>query len=484
MSIENAERLTKEPWYATPWRRKTGAVFALLLGSTGVYALLAGGNFGGWDWLLLAVYILWMLSLIRPYIMIDMLSEVPWKSLLQTEEGDARTAMKRVDLDRQKTQLLSQHSIARYDETRLSGFARVARSLGYGRPNLRPCSVLETFSPQQAVEDGYWPFIQIRDLVLMIKPESDNDLTYLLFENETLVNNLHEATQEEDERIRLLHFVYVKALEHDCEIDQHERHVLRALEKLLLILPNERKQVCYTIYRQALERISEDGVIDNHEGNFIRNLLQQMELNAVECSHISSEGAEDVYNAIIRKDHITESDADAFIDVLGLLKLRTTDWKNEIETIRLLAFLYVCVHDGIPVLEDCPLNLKSGEEPYFHATVSVKKVKTVRRASRNYVGTRVKLGELPIYFGRSMPDVKFESETQPLGKADFVITNKRVLVVGQEVSYSLHLDKILKNRAYSDGIQILYDGRNNGNYYLMNRNLTRKAALILDYLLE
>lgn len=119
----------------------------------------------------------------------------------------------------------------------------------------------------------------------------------------------------------------------------------------------------------------------------------------------------------------------------------------------------------MPVLSYCSVILKPGEVAHFEAYVDVVEQRTETRRMRGYVGTRLKVGKVPLFVGGSAPVESREEVRRSIGDGKFVITNQRVIVAGTKANYSIRLDSILGIKASTDAIQILNEGKTGGRFY-------------------
>jgi hypothetical protein len=147
-----------------------------------------------------------------------------------------------------------------------------------------------------------------------------------------------------------------------------------------------------------------------------------------------------------------------------------------------LACLYeACSNGNLPTISDPPVILKRGESAHFVSPVSVIEQKTEVTTYRAYAGTRLKIGSLPIYLGGSAPKKVSNEALTPMGQGHFTITNKRIVLSGTKINYSIPLDKITNWKLFKDAIQILWEGKYGGRFYKMDD--PRPAALILQTLI-
>ena len=133
-------------------------------------------------------------------------------------------------------------------------------------------------------------------------------------------------------------------------------------------------------------------------------------------------------------------------------------------------------------VSNVPVHLKKGEEAYFHSKVQVIRHRTRTITRREYVGTRLKIGTTPIYLGTSIPCPRDVEVRELVGEGHLVITNTRIVLAGTKVNYTIPFDKILSVKWFDDAIQIMYEGRYGGYYYMTDA--AREAAALLNTLLR
>lgn len=144
-----------------------------------------------------------------------------------------------------------------------------------------------------------------------------------------------------------------------------------------------------------------------------------------------------------------------------------------------LARLYhECCSGEFPIIANPPVNLKTGELAHYACRVEVRQLKTETTTYRGYAGTRVSIGNIPIYLGGSLPQKVSQEVLATVGPGNLVVTNRRVVLSGTKVNYSIRLDQINDLKLFSDAIQIMNEGRYGGRFYMMDD--PRRAAVILD----
>jgi hypothetical protein len=171
-----------------------------------------------------------------------------------------------------------------------------------------------------------------------------------------------------------------------------------------------------------------------------------------------------------------------FLDLVKRALGKESDDGSQAAKDEQLACLYeTCSNGTLPIINDPPVILKRGETAHFVSPVSVIEQKTETTTYRAYAGTRLKIGSLPIYLGGSAPKKVSNEALTLMGQGHFTITNKRVVLSGTKINYSIPLDKITNWNLFKDAIQILWEGKYGGRFYKMSD--PRLPALILQTLI-
>lgn len=141
-----------------------------------------------------------------------------------------------------------------------------------------------------------------------------------------------------------------------------------------------------------------------------------------------------------------------------------------------------CMAGKIPVISSPPITLKTQETAHYACPVEVRELKTETTAYRGYVGTKIKIGKVPIYLGGSAPNRGSKEVLTPIGPGTFVVTDRRIVLSGTKINYSIKLNQITNVEIFRDAIQIMNEGRYGGRYYIMNDSM--KAATIIQALIS
>lgn len=115
-----------------------------------------------------------------------------------------------------------------------------------------------------------------------------------------------------------------------------------------------------------------------------------------------------------------------------------------------------------------PIILEPGEMAYFASPVSMTAQKTETLTKHNFIGSRVRLGGLPVYFGQSTPHKQSSEVMVDAGTGDFTLTNRFIIVVSDKETFSIPLSKIVDFEHYGSGIQIFVEGKHGGIIYTVS----------------
>ena len=122
--------------------------------------------------------------------------------------------------------------------------------------------------------------------------------------------------------------------------------------------------------------------------------------------------------------------------------------------------------------------LKSGETCFLIDYVDMGEV--VTESVRTYTGTRLKLGSTPVYLGGGKSVANEKQENVAYG--ELVLTNFRLIFVGNMRSIDLPLDKINGVECFHNSIQISQSGKNKPISFntVFNPQLWKEAILVLS----
>ena len=122
--------------------------------------------------------------------------------------------------------------------------------------------------------------------------------------------------------------------------------------------------------------------------------------------------------------------------------------------------------------------LKSGETCFLIDYVDMGEV--VTESVRTYTGTRLKLGSTPVYLGGGKSVANEKQENVAYG--ELVLTNFRLIFVGNMRSIDLPLDKINGVECFHNSIRISQSGKNKPISFntVFNPQLWKEAILVLS----
>lgn len=122
--------------------------------------------------------------------------------------------------------------------------------------------------------------------------------------------------------------------------------------------------------------------------------------------------------------------------------------------------------------------LKSGETCFLIDYVNMGEVVTER--VRTYTGTRLKLGSTPVYLGGGKSVANEKQKNVAYG--ELVLTNFRLIFVGNMRSIDLPLDKINSVECFQSSIRISQSGKNKPIFFntVFNPQLWKEAILVLS----
>lgn len=168
--------------------------------------------------------------------------------------------------------------------------------------------------------------------------------------------------------------------------------------------------------------------------------------------------------------------------IAGSLMSKAINKLNEKEKIRLLFAQrekFYCILEN-PEQGFTPPTalLKSGETCFLIDYVNMGEVVTER--VRTYTGTRLKLGSTPVYLGGGKSVANEKQKNVAYG--ELVLTNFRLIFVGNMRSIDLPLDKINSVECFQSSIRISQSGKNKPIFFntVFNPQLWKEAILVLS----
>jgi len=142
-----------------------------------------------------------------------------------------------------------------------------------------------------------------------------------------------------------------------------------------------------------------------------------------------------------------------------------------------------------------PILLKKGED--LKATiphVSLKEPRSVRVSSGGYGGPSFRIAK-GFYFrvGSFGSRSVSHEEIKIIDEGTLILTNKRIVFIGQKRTLNIKLDKIISIEPYSDGIALRREGKEKTQYFIWHKNNINIdgrrykesfSGLIFKYLIE
>jgi hypothetical protein len=136
--------------------------------------------------------------------------------------------------------------------------------------------------------------------------------------------------------------------------------------------------------------------------------------------------------------------------------------------LELFDYVYACLTGKIPQISSKTI-LEPGESAFFTSNVSMLAQKTETLTKHNFIGSRVRLGGMPIYFGQSTPQKQSQEILADAGSGEFTLTNRRIIIVSDKETFSIPLSKIVDFEHAAGGIQIFVEGKHGGMIYQVDR---------------
>ncbi len=136
--------------------------------------------------------------------------------------------------------------------------------------------------------------------------------------------------------------------------------------------------------------------------------------------------------------------------------------------LELFNYVFDCLTGQIPQISSKTI-LEPSEMAYFTSDVTMLAQRTETLTKHNFIGSRVRLGGMPIYFGQSTPQKESSEILADAGSGQFTLTNHRIIVVSDKETFSIPLSKVVDFEHYGSGIQIFVEGKHGGMIYQVER---------------
>lgn len=363
---------------------------------------------------------------------------------------------------------------------------------GFGRLHVEQGEVRNDLTKADCSKEGYDPFCRIGRLTTYVRFR-DRTVVFLVFLGDhpidvwSLIPPPARRGLSTPDSV-LVAAMYIEALEKDCILGGCEQGVIDALKRCLCVEGKSLGAAHCVVGISLLLRATRDGQLDEVymarvEAFLVRPFFPEEDVGKIaayvfmyrvnECTRkrVASEDTVPQYQAMGTRLGIPE---DRIRRLTGCLKVHldfaaTADALHQ----RLLA-------GHFPVVHECPVALRAGETAVFIDAVKVLEQKTETLTNRIYVGTRLKVGSVPLYLGGSAPMPVSRDVTKEVGTGRLVITNERVVLVGTKLDYSIAISSILEvdNDIETNLVQIHCEGRYGGRFYVLPNGSSAAAAIL------
>lgn len=343
------------------------------------------------------------------------------------------------------------------------GFAEISR-----RPMVSFADLPAGTALAEVVGAGFEPFCQVNDVVLAIRGDDARAECVVLLEGRS--GALRAEIDLDGDAVgpaaTVLGLMYLAALDDDFALDANERLALMTLARYLNLAAN---QVLMA------KRIALKGLL-------ARNLAQGRGwAERMEAAREALDLGERDRSLVARSMFVTElmaalaapglepSARTRFETLARELGVPAGEVADQFTLLDDALFALALSRGELPRIDDPPAQLKRGESCLAAMPVAVLQQKTRTTTHRGFVGTRVKLGGLPIYLGGSTPVRTSREVMEAVGSGTLAVTDQRVLLVGTKLNYSIPLDRILTLELFSNVVQINNEGARSGRFYEVDR---------------
>ena len=336
---------------------------------------------------------------------------------------------------------------------------------------------------RQYVEDGYEPFCRIQGFNLLVRV-TEQRVEYVLFTTDDpmqVETRIVPGRDPSPDGVALLVVMYMAAVRDDFEIDGAETLVLLALARLLKTGKGELDLAKRLVMTLMLTGMAQDKEMSDREKGGIAKLRTALNISPEDTVLAAVATLMPDINNLMRSGDITQGEIASIVQLARAMGVTRADIHEELSLLEDRIFIQECRKGNLPTVDNPPVNLRRNEKAHFVAVVTVKQQTTETRTHRGYVGTRVRIGKLPVYFGGSSPYKTTEEVIKTIGSGTMVITNKRVVLVGTKLNYTIRVASILAIERFRDGIQIQSEGRYGGRFYILST--PQRAAVVLEAVL-
>lgn len=363
---------------------------------------------------------------------------------------------------------------------------------GFGRLHVEQGEVQGDLTEADCTKEGYEPFCRIGRLTTCVRFR-DTTVAFLVLLGDHAVDVWSLIPPPARRGLLtpdsvLVAAMYIEALEKDCLLGGCEQNAIDALKRCLCVEGKSLGAAHCVVGVSLLLRATRDGQVDEMcmarvEAFLVRPFFPKEDVGKIaayvfmyrvnECAkkRIPSEHAIPQFQAMGKRLGIPEDRIKLLMESLkvNLDFAATTDVLHQ----RLLA-------GHFPVVHECPVALRAGETAFFVHAVKVLEQKTETLTNRIYVGTRLKVGSVPLYLGGSAPMPVSRDVTKEVGTGWLVITNERVVLVGTKLNYSIALSSVfeVEHDVHANVVQIHCEGRHGGRFYVLPDGSSAAAAIL------
>lgn len=362
---------------------------------------------------------------------------------------------------------------------------------GVSRRKSKNIDILQGFNPSLATIDayidiGYEKFIQV-DRYLLLVNGSGSNYFFVLYdqaENTPICIEPGMALDEKEYSIKivLLTGLLSSAIKNDFKIDQTEKAALLVLINAFEYSKEEVNDAKIYAMSEIVREAALDGQISQDEASLMEVFREELDVSEKDGNLLKQAIVSVKLNMLLQEDQISDDQIDHIKQMSHDLDCYDEKMQNIFDDIEIEMFARLCYSGELPIIDANGINLKRNEHAYALMSVKVLQQKTEVQTIRGYAGSRVKIGNVPVYFGGSAPK-KIEKEViKTVGEGKLVVTNTRILLTGTKINYSIWYEKVHELDLYRDAVQINYEGRYGGRFYSVPE--PRKLYIMVQSMLD
>lgn len=284
---------------------------------------------------------------------------------------------------------------------------------------------------------------------------------------------------------------YIKYALEDKHLSEKERDNAKLLKQILFLNDGQARKVlnnaCKKIYEEAYQHAITDGRISEEERKFLQSLSKELWLAVYEVENIRYRIGGDYYVSVLKEklsdERLSpqeEEELKNLADNLGFKVSISDETKLKLNKYR----LYWLIENGeIPEIKT-RINLIKGEKCYFSTDASWHEYRS-RTRRINYGGPTLRLRIAKgLYWSAGSLGVNriTEEELKLIDTGTLMLTNKRILFMGNKQNKSLNFSRILDFEIFSNGIELQKD--RGKNVFLSFSNSVDIFTMILSRMLK